>query len=239
MASGRVLQTCICDSERMWDLSCEEARLLYTWLIAWLDINGVFYGSAKRIKSKVWSIPEDEAHSVEAIEKYLEEMRTLGLIIRYDENGKQYIWFPDFVSKQLFSFSPKENPVFPVNEHIIKHNLEAWELKRRHKSKEEHPETIPQQVKKPVKPKKPESDLVQIHSYLETVHYKKTGEKYTPLTDEQKGNLNDLINKYDGKVMKCIDELYSGGYKDELLVPKTLIEHFDVLLKVVNEKVEK
>lgn len=232
--AGRMLNPCICESERMWKLSCEEARLLYTWIIAWLDINGVFVGSAKKIKAKVWLIPEDDRHSAEAVEKYLQEMIDLRLIIRYEEQGQQYIWYPDFIEKQAFSQNYYEQPKYPVNEHIIKINMEI--KKKKHRRREENP--IPQEQPKKPKQKKPESDLIQIHSYWENIHKKKTGE-FIELSDKQKGQLNKLIEVHDGKIMKCLDELYSGQYKDEHLNPADFLASFEILLNTVDQKEKK
>jgi len=86
MARGRMLSKTISLDEKVEALSCDSARLLFTWLIAHLDVEGRMYGEARLVKSIV--VPRRN-YSLRTIEKYLNEMENLGLIQRYSINNSQ------------------------------------------------------------------------------------------------------------------------------------------------------
>lgn len=105
--------------EKVDALSCDSARLLFTWLIPHLDVEGRMYGDARLIKSIV--VPRRN-YSLRTIEKYLNEMEKLGLIQRYFANnfstnrGKvgqnisknQYLFAPNFEKHQVGLRKDKE-----------------------------------------------------------------------------------------------------------------------------------
>lgn len=93
MAKGRLLHKKICLSEQVNLLPNDTARLLYTWIIPHLDIDGRFYGDARRVKSTVFPL---RAISDKSIERYLQKMEDLALIVRYETNGQVYMWMPTF-----------------------------------------------------------------------------------------------------------------------------------------------
>ena len=52
MAEGRMLKRNISESRRLAELKTDQARLLWTWIIPFLDSEGRSYASAEMIKGK-------------------------------------------------------------------------------------------------------------------------------------------------------------------------------------------
>jgi hypothetical protein len=101
MAKGRMLLRRISMSDSLNDLSCDTARLLYTWMLAHLDCNGCYYGDPVKVKNTIFPLREDVTKH--KIESYLDEMANLQptpLIVRYKVNGRVYIIYPDFEDRQ-------------------------------------------------------------------------------------------------------------------------------------------
>jgi hypothetical protein len=105
MAQGRMLLKRISMSDKVNRLSCDTARLLYTWMIAHLDKNGCFYANPTLVKNIVF--PHREDLKTSQIEKYLSEMEQVGLLVRYQDNGN-YLCYPDFEEKQPYLRKDKE-----------------------------------------------------------------------------------------------------------------------------------
>jgi len=97
MARGRMISKEISLDEKVNALSDDTAKLLFTWMIPHLDAEGRMYGEAQTFKSIV--VPRRNI-SVKKIEKYLKEMEKLKLIFRYNVNGNQYIYKPNFEKHQ-------------------------------------------------------------------------------------------------------------------------------------------
>ncbi len=110
MPQGRILLKSICESRKLAYLNSDMARLLYTWLIPNLDVNGCFSGDAEVVKGKIFTRLKKTTEEVESCLKDLEKE----LIIRYKVNGDWYLCVPDFVKKQP-SINPKREglPTIP------------------------------------------------------------------------------------------------------------------------------
>lgn len=97
MATGRMLQKRISNSRKMSILSSDGARLLYTWMLAHLDVNGCFYADPVLVNNivltRLGKTPKD-------VQKYLDELEQAGCIKRYTTDGEQYLIYPDFFEKQ-------------------------------------------------------------------------------------------------------------------------------------------
>ena len=78
-------------------LSSDTVRLLYTWMLSHLDINGNFYADPVMVNNLVFT---RLGHSIKTITAALDELADKGLIIRYQENGETYLKYPDFIEKQ-------------------------------------------------------------------------------------------------------------------------------------------
>ncbi len=103
MPAGRIILKSISDSYKLSKLKTDGARLLYTWLLTHLDINGCFSGDPQVIKGKVFTRLNK---TIKTIEKYLEDLESNKLIIRYEINEDIFLNVPDFVDKQP-SLNPK------------------------------------------------------------------------------------------------------------------------------------
>ena len=112
MPAGRIILKSISDSKKVSMLKTDGARLLYTWLITHLDINGCYSGDAQVINGKVFTRLNK---SVKTIEEYLLDMENVGLVLRYKDNGDVFLNVPDFVEKQPALNPNKEaKPTIPV-----------------------------------------------------------------------------------------------------------------------------
>ena len=99
MPVGRIILKSISDSRRVSNLKTDGARLLYTWLITHLDVNGCYSGDAEVIKGKVFTRLKK---STKTIEDYLVDIENQDppLVVRYQANGDVFLNVPDFVDKQ-------------------------------------------------------------------------------------------------------------------------------------------
>lgn len=97
MASGRLLQKRISNSKKMAQLSCDGARLLYSWILPHLDQNGNFYADPDMVNNLVFTRLKK---SIKDIEKWLDELELAGCIVRYEVDGEIYLNYPDFFEKQ-------------------------------------------------------------------------------------------------------------------------------------------
>ena len=97
MPRGRFISKEISLDEKVNALSDDTARLLFTWLIAHLDCEGRLHGDAMTVKSIVF--PRRKI-SERRVDKYLNEIAKLGLILRYSVNGSSYLLAPHFAKHQ-------------------------------------------------------------------------------------------------------------------------------------------
>lgn len=136
MADGRMLKRAISDSKKLSELKTDSARLLWTWILPYLDIEGRYFADPDMIKGKV--VPRLKTFTPENISEYLSDMNNIGLITLYESDGEKYLQFRNFKefqnlreSKEAKSKipSPKQIPdkggsstgVIPHN--LIKENL--------------------------------------------------------------------------------------------------------------------
>lgn len=97
MPQGRIILKRISESKRLPQLRSDGARLLYTWLIPHVDVNGCYSADPEVIKGKVFT----KLHkSTKTVASYLEDLGNIGLIVLYNTNGENYLYIPDFVEKQ-------------------------------------------------------------------------------------------------------------------------------------------
>jgi hypothetical protein len=102
MAKGRMLQNRISKSNKLASLSSDTVRLLYTWILSHLDCNGSFYADPVMVNNLVFT---RLGHSVKTVANALDELESVGLIVRYKADGETYLNYPDFFDKQ-----PKLHP---------------------------------------------------------------------------------------------------------------------------------
>jgi hypothetical protein len=97
MPVGRIILKSISESKKLSLLKTDGARLLYTWLITHLDINGCFSGDAEVINGKVFT---RLGKTKKTVEEYLIDLQNNKLVVRYERNGDQFLHVPDFKEKQ-------------------------------------------------------------------------------------------------------------------------------------------
>jgi len=123
MPAGRIILKSISDSHKLPKLKTDGARLLYTWLLTHLDINGCFSGDSQVVRGKVFTRLNK---TIKTIEEYLKDLELNKLIIRYKVNGDMFLNVPDFVEKQP-SLNPKRegksNIPLPTPELLQQHSV--------------------------------------------------------------------------------------------------------------------
>ena len=170
MPQGRIILKSICQSKKLAGLKTDGARLLYTWLIPNVDINGCFSGDPEVIKGQIFTRLKK---STKTILGYIGELADAGLIIWYESNGDSFLHIPDFVEKQP-SLNPEREakptiPLPPPDEIQMKSCVTPLKVKER-KVKE-------RKEKDKVKKLTPPS-LSEINSYIQEKGYQVDGQKF-------------------------------------------------------------
>src|SRR5574337_1485798 len=98
MAEGRMLRRRIALDKGLARISSDRGRLLFTWCIPFLDVDGRMRGDPDVVKVQV--VPFLATMTAETIQRDLEECANLGLIQLYSVNHEQFISFPGFPKNQ-------------------------------------------------------------------------------------------------------------------------------------------
>jgi len=98
MADGRMLKKVICESPRLAALKNDTHRLIYTWLIPHLDIEGRHSADPRVVKSHVAPILDHITHKI--IVAALNDMAVHSLIILYEADGKKCLELCKFKKHQ-------------------------------------------------------------------------------------------------------------------------------------------
>lgn len=102
----------ICQSKKLSKLKTDGARLLYTWLIPNVDINGCFSGEEDVIKGQIFTRLNK---TTEEVAGYLKDLEDVGLIIWYEPNGDKFLLIPDFTERQpCLNPSKEAKPTIPL-----------------------------------------------------------------------------------------------------------------------------
>jgi hypothetical protein len=89
MAEGRMLKKVISESPRLAALKNDTNRLIYTWLIPHLDIEGRHSADPRVVKSHVAPILDHISHKI--IRAALQDMAVHNLIVLYSANGQDFL----------------------------------------------------------------------------------------------------------------------------------------------------
>ena len=89
MAEGRMLKRAVSDSKKLPELKTDAARLLWTWILPYLDVEGRYYADPDVIKGKV--VPRIKTFTPENVAEYLRDMDSVNLIILYEIDGEKYL----------------------------------------------------------------------------------------------------------------------------------------------------
>lgn len=94
MASGRMLKKNVSVSRKLAELKSDSSRLLWTWLLAHLDIAGRFSGEPSVVKGSV--VPRIKHFTEAKVQSILEELHHAGLLTLYQVGGESYLQFSRF-----------------------------------------------------------------------------------------------------------------------------------------------
>ena len=94
MAEGRMLKRNISISKRLPQLKTDSARMLWAWIIPYLDVEGRYYASPDLIKANV--VPRLKTFTEANITQYLQDMADVGLIIIYEIDNELYLQYRNF-----------------------------------------------------------------------------------------------------------------------------------------------
>jgi hypothetical protein len=112
MPEGRMLKKAIATSKTLPELQTDTARLIYTWLIPFLDINGRHIADPLVIKGTV--VPRIKSITPEIIEECLMDMHNVGVIKMYEVNGERYLQFTVFEKHQYLKSDREAKPTIPA-----------------------------------------------------------------------------------------------------------------------------
>ena len=101
MAEGRMLKKKISLNEMLADLANDTHRLLFTWGIPHLDVEGRLTGNARRFKALV--APLLDHINSEMVLAFFQDAESLGLIQRYEVEGEWHVQYPKFHNNQNLS----------------------------------------------------------------------------------------------------------------------------------------
>ena len=103
MADGRMLKKKISLNEALADLANDSHRLLFTWGIAHLDVEGRITGSSRGFKALV--APLLDHITFEAVQAFFHDAESKGLIQRYEVDGEWHVQYPKFAHNQKLTKS--------------------------------------------------------------------------------------------------------------------------------------
>lgn len=119
MADGRMLKKKISLSRRLAALKTDSARMLYTWLIPHLDIEGRFSADPDVVKGQV--VPRLKHLTPIKIEELLKDLASQELIVRYADDGDLFLELRHFGQEQnLRKDREKESTIpSPTKDNIL------------------------------------------------------------------------------------------------------------------------
>ena len=93
-----MLKKVISESKSLGNLGSDSGRLLYTWIIPFLDVEGRHSADPDIIKGHVF--PKVKSMTVAKIRTLLAEIASEGLIVLYRNNGESYLQLTKFQEHQ-------------------------------------------------------------------------------------------------------------------------------------------
>lgn len=120
MAEGRMLKRAVSDSRKLSELKTDAARLLWTWILPYLDIEGRYYADPDMIKGKI--VPRIKTFTPTNVATYLIDMARVKLIILYEIDGEKYLQFRNFREFQNIRESHEAKSKIPPPESMAEDN---------------------------------------------------------------------------------------------------------------------
>ncbi len=97
MPEGRMIKKRISESKKLGKLKSDSSRLLYTWLIPWLDVEDRHSADPEIIKGHVF--PKVKTMTTKKIERLLLELNDAKLIVLYSAGDELYLQFKKSLQK--------------------------------------------------------------------------------------------------------------------------------------------
>lgn len=98
MAEGRILSKRVTRSDKIAALSSDTERMIYSWLIPYLDVEGRMEANSRLLKSDI--APLLDHITIEILEKILTNLHNAELITVYEVKGKRYLQLIQFDEHQ-------------------------------------------------------------------------------------------------------------------------------------------
>lgn len=111
MADGRMLKRAVSQSRRLSNLKNDSHRLLYTWLIPFLDVEGRYFASPDVIKGSI--VPRLKHFNEKNIQEALGDMADNELILLYQYDGEQYLQLRKFNDHQYLNKAREADSKIP------------------------------------------------------------------------------------------------------------------------------
>jgi hypothetical protein len=110
MADGRILSKRVTRSDKVASLSSDTARMIYSWLIPYLDVEGRIEADPRLLKADI--APLLDHITPEVINNVLQELHTIGLIVLYcaPDGSKRYLQLTRFEENQKNLRKDREAP---------------------------------------------------------------------------------------------------------------------------------
>ena len=218
MATGRMLKTRISKSKKMGHLSNDSARLLYLMILPHTDVEGRLEADPPLVRSVV--MPYFKDWNDVKIQKALESLHSVGMIILYNVDQDQYLQIENFEKHQTLRKDREAESEIPTPTKLQPNSRQTPALSKDKLSKDKLSKDKLREGKKPlnngeitVKPKdKKEANAVTtLRTYFCKQYTLKTGREY-------------VINY--GKEGKIFKDLLKFLTTEEL---KTLVNKFFAL----------
>jgi len=107
-----MLNQTVSASLKFQQLPDDTCRLLATWIIPYLDLNGVYYADPTMVKSAVF--PRRADITPEMVAGYLDAIEGIGLIVRFEAKGDLWQWWPGFAGNQVGLRRDRESTTYPL-----------------------------------------------------------------------------------------------------------------------------
>ena len=119
MPEGRMLKKVVSESKSLGNLPNDSSRLLYTWLIPFLDVEGRHSADPEIIKGHIF--PKVRAMTIGKIARLLGDLADGGLITLYRGNGEMCLQFNKFREHQKLNTDREAESKMPApdKENII------------------------------------------------------------------------------------------------------------------------
>lgn len=111
MAEGRLLKKKISRSRKLAELKSDTNRLIYTWILPHLDVEGRIHADPNIIKGEIF--PRISSISPEIIDQALKDIEFNKLCIIYKINGDSYLQYFNFHSNQSLRKDREKPSIIP------------------------------------------------------------------------------------------------------------------------------